>query len=278
LEAFLETEMADGCEWLEAGLFDGLLPAGATGQGALHSRSDLRVESREAIPRLAHWLEAVHDVTFLRGVAVHGIQTGRLETGAGAILAEAIVVCPGDDLSTLFPGAFGQAGVTRCKLQMLRLADPGWRLPSPVMSDLSLVRYLGYADLPQAAALLERLKAEQPEHLTHGVHLIVVQSADGSLVVGDSHHYAATPDPFSQEHVDQLILDEFAAVFGQAAPPVVERWTGTYASARGHSLAETPMSGVRLVTVTSGTGASTAFALAQDVVADIYDLEAGDET
>ncbi len=278
LEAFIETEMADGCDWLEAGRFDGLLPAGATGQGALHSRSDLRVESREAIPRLAHWLEAVHDVTFLRGVAVHGIQTGRLETGAGAILAEAIVVCPGDDLSTLFPGAFAQAGVTRCKLQMLRLADPGWRLPSPVMSDLSLVRYLGYADLPQAAALLERLKAEQPEHLAHGVHLIVVQSADGSLVVGDSHHYAATPDPFSQEHVDQLILDEFAAVFGQAAPPVVERWTGTYASARGHSLAETPMSGVRLVTVTSGTGASTAFALAQDVVADIYDLEAGDET
>lgn len=278
LEAFLETEMADGCGWLEADRFDGLLPAGATGQGALHSGSDLRVESREAIPRLARWLEAVQDVTFLRGVAVHGVQTGRLETGAGDILAEAIVVCPGDDLSTLFPGAFVQAAVTRCKLQMLRLADPGWRLPSPVMSDLSLVRYLGYADLPQAAALLERLKAEQPEHLAHGVHLIVVQSADGSLVVGDSHHYAATPDPFSQEHVDQLILDEFAAVFGQAAPPVVERWTGTYASARGHSLVEAPMSGVRLVTVTSGTGASTAFALAQDVVADIYDLEAGGET
>ena len=125
---------------------------------------------------------------------------------------------------------------------------------------------------------MERLQAEQPEHLAHGVHLIVVQSADGSLVVGDSHHYAATPDPFSHEHVDRLILDEFAAVFGQVAPPVVERWTGTYASAPSHSLVEAPMSGVRLVTVTSGTGASTAFALAQDVVADLYDLEAGDLT
>ena len=47
-------------------------------------------------------------------------------------------------------------------------------------------------------------------------------------------------------------------VFGQAPPPVLERWTGVYASADGHSLVETPLPGVRLVVVTGGTGASTA--------------------
>ena len=275
LEAFLDTEMAEGCGWLDAHRFDGRLPGGTRGHGGLTSTADLRVESREAVPRLARWLEAAHGVAFLRGVAVRGVETGRLETTAGDICAEAVVVCPGDDLCTLLPEAFAQADVTRCKLQMLRLADPGWRLPSPVMSDLSLVRYLGYADLPQAQPLLRRLQAEQPQHLEHGVHLIVVQSADGSLVVGDSHHYAATPDPFAHEAVDRLILDEFAAVFGQAAPPVIERWTGTYASARGHSLVEAPLPHVRLVTVTSGTGASTAFALAEDVIAGLYDLKSG---
>ena len=275
LEAFLDTEMGEGCVWLDAGQLNDRLPEGARGLGALTSTVDLRVESREAIPRLAGWLERVHGVTFLRDVAVRGVETGRLETSTGDIRAEAVVVCPGDDLCTLFPDQFVQAGVTRCKLQMLRLADPGWRLPAPVMSDLSLVRYLGYADLPQAQPLLQRLRAEQPEHLEHGIHLIVVQSADGSLVVGDSHHYAATPDPFAHEHVDRLILDEFAAVFGQAPPPVVERWTGTYASARGHSLVEAPMPHVRLVTVTSGTGASTAFALAEEVIAGLYGLKSG---
>lgn len=275
LEAFLETEMGEGCQWLDVDRFDGRLPIGASGQGALTSTIDLRVESREAIPCLARWLETVHGVAFLRGVAVHGVETGRLETSAGDLRAEVVVVCPGDDLCTLFPDQFAQADVTRCKLQMLRLADPGWRLPAPVMSDLSLVRYLGYADLPQAAPLVRRLQAEQAEHLKHGVHLIVVQSADGTLVVGDSHHYAATPDPFAHEPVDRLILDEFAAVFGQAPPPVVERWTGTYASARGHSLIEAPMPHVRLVTVTSGTGASTAFALAEDVIAGVYGLASG---
>lgn len=272
LESFLATEMAEGCAWREPGDLADQLPRQGDILGALVSKVDLRVESRTAIPRLAGWLADAHGVVFLRGVAVHGVETGRLETSAGVVRAEAIVVCPGDDLITLFPESFARAQVTRCKLQMLRLADPGWRLPAPVMSDLGLVRYQGYADLPQAAPLLARLRAEQAGHLDHGVHLIVAQSADGSLVVGDSHHYAATPDPFARDDVDDLILDEFAQVFGQAPPPVVERWVGTYASAARHSLVEAPMAGVRLVTVTSGTGASTAFGLAEDVIADLHDL------
>ena len=272
LEAFLETEMAEGCAWRDVAELGDRLPSRGEVLGALTSSVDLRVESRTAIPRLAAWLAVAHGVTFLRGVAVRGVETGRLETSAGPVSAETIVVCPGDDLITLFPDAFAKADVTRCKLQMLRLAAPGWRLQGPVMSDLGLVRYLGYAALPQAGAVRARLEAEQPAHLEHGVHLIVAQSADGSLVVGDSHHYAATPDPFARDEVDALILDEFVKVFGQAAPPVLERWTGTYASAAGHSLVEAPMPRVRLVTVTSGTGASTAFGLAEDVIAGLYDL------
>lgn len=276
LEAFLQTEMGEGCAWLgpdEAAA--GLAPMRpATLEGALLSAADLRVDSRTAIPALARWLADSHGVVFRRGVAVCGVESGRLETSVGAVHAHAIVVCPGDDLTTLFPDALARAGLTRCKLQMLRLASPGYRLPATVMSDLSLVRYLGYAALPQAAALEARLKAEQPDHLAHGVHLIAAQGADGSLVVGDSHLYAPTPDPFAQAEVERLILDEFAAVFG-TAPPVLERWTGTYASAAGHSLVESPAEGVRLVVVTSGTGASTAFALAEEVIGELTNRKLG---
>ncbi|AOH86632.1 FAD-dependent oxidoreductase [Sphingomonas panacis] len=276
LEAFMATDMAEGCELLE-----GAAARARLGEvrprdlaGALFSGIDLRVESRTAIPRLAAWLTECHNVTFRRGVAVNAVESARVTTSAGSIAAGTIIVCPGDDLATLFPDALARAGVTRCKLQMLRLADPGFRLPSAVMSDLGLVRYRGYAALPAAAALSARLEAEQGDHLANGVHLIVAQNADGSLIVGDSHHYAATPDPFGSSEVDALILDEFAAVFG-LVPPVLERWTGTYASASGHSLVETPMDGVRLVVVTSGTGASTAFALAEEVIGGIINIQLG---
>ncbi|WP_204351058.1 hypothetical protein, partial [Serratia marcescens] len=75
-----------------------------------------------------------------------------------------------------------------------------------VMSDFGLARYDGFAALPEAAPLKARLAAERPDMLANGIHLIVVQSADGSLVVGDSHHYGATPDPFAPTAVDDLIM------------------------------------------------------------------------
>lgn len=273
-EAFLKTEMAEGCRWLDnaeaAALLGHIRPVRL--EGVLWSEADIRVESRTAIPALTAWLADHHKVCFRFGVAVQGAQTGCLDTSEGPLRAAAIIVCPGDDLATLFPEALLAARVTRCKLQMLRLESPGYRLPGAIMSDLGLVRYLGYSALPEAAALLQRLQVEQAQQLANGIHLIVTQSADGSLIVGDSHHCSRSPDPFAHEEVDQLILEEFRAVFG-SEPSVRERWIGTYASSSKHSLVETLAPGLRLVTVTGGTGASTAFGLAEEVINDLADEE-----
>jgi FAD dependent oxidoreductase TIGR03364 len=273
LEAFERTEMGEACRLLTPAEVKAAHPEVATPDllAALWSPHELRVESRQAIPRLAAWLAEKHGVDFHWGTAVLAVETSQVHTTDGVIEADAIAVCPGDDLFTLFPERIAAAGVTRCKLQMLRLADPGFRLSAGVMSDLGLVRYAGYAALPEAAPLRARLEREQAAQLDNGVHLIVVQSADGSLVVGDSHHYAATPDPFAHQAVDRLILEEFAAVFGREPPPVLERWTGTYASAPDRTvLVDEPMEGVRLVMVTTGAGASTGFGLGEEVVADLF--------
>ena len=54
------------------------------------------------------------------------------------------------------------------------------------------------------------------------------------------------------------------------AHAVVERWVGSYAhSALGDVLIERPEPHVRLVLVTGGSGASTAFALGEQVIADL---------
>jgi hypothetical protein len=153
---------------------------------------------------------------------------------------------------------------------MLRLEDPGFRLPGIVMSDLGLIRYPGYAALAEAALLRASLEAEQGEHVKHGIHLIVVQSADGSLVVGDSHHYTATPDYFTDERIDQLILEEYSAATGRSPPAVRERWVGTYASADRTMFIDAPACDVRLVMITSGSGASTGFAIGEEVVTDLF--------
>jgi FAD dependent oxidoreductase TIGR03364 len=273
LEAFAATPDGQECRLLtrdEAARHQPGLD-GAKLVGGLYSPFELRVESREVLPKLAAFLTERHGVEFQRGVAVSAVAPPVVETSQGQVRAEKIVVCPGDDLATLYPERIGGYGVRRCKLQMLRLADPGFRMRSALVSDLSLLRYEGYSALPEAAALRRRLTEECPRALDNGVHLIVVQSADGSLVVGDSHHYGHTPDPFASDEVDRLILDEFAGLFGGARPPVLARWTGTYASAPEHAaFCDVPHADVRLVMVTSGTGASTGFAIGEETIADLF--------
>jgi D-hydroxyproline dehydrogenase subunit beta len=279
LNAFLETEMAVGCRLLPAAEARRRCPALNAPDllAVLESTIELRVESREAIPRLATWLAETHGVTFIRNTEVLGIDVPNLRTSRGELRADRVVVCPGDDFNTLYPERFGPERfgahpLTRCKLQMLRLASPGFALPAALMSDLGLGRYAGYASLEAATPLKARLAREQPEHLKNGVHLIVVQSADGSLVVGDSHHYAATPDPFASAAVDELILEEFRAALGIDPPPILERWIGTYAAATDRQvLLDAPHPRVRIATVTSGAGASTGFAIGEEVIASLLD-------
>ena len=264
--------MGKGCELLSPAEGRARFPwITGEAEAVLYSPHDRRVESREAIPRLAQFLERAHGVTIRRGVAVHAVETGRLITSEGVVEATKIVVCPGDDLATLFPERLAHYGVHRSKLQMMRLKPlKPLHLNCAVMTDLSLVRYLGYSELPEAAPLLTRLRREQPAHLAGGVHLIAVQSADGTLVVGDTHVYGDTMDPFSDTALDELVLEEFSAVFPHVDYEVTERWIGTYAAAHDRLvLIDTPMDRVRLVVVTSGTGASTSFAIGEEVIQEL---------
>jgi len=220
---------------------------------------------------LAEWLAREHGVTFLWGTAVHSVDVPTIETSRGPVSAAAAIVCPGDDLTTLFPERMQAAGIGRCTLQMLRLESPGFALPGTLMSDLSLVRYGGFATLPEASVLLRRLQQEQAEYFQHGIHLLIAQGADGSLVVGDSHQYGVEPVVFSSERIYELLLDEYRAVTGHSAPAVRERWTGTYTVADGQTvLIESPAPQTRLVMVTSGVGASTGFAIGERVVDELF--------
>jgi FAD dependent oxidoreductase TIGR03364 len=272
LEAFMATEMSEGCRMLTGAQARDRQPLlQDTITAALFSPHELRVESRTAVPLFASYLERECGVAFLRETQATGIDLPRIETTSGPLTSQYAVVCPGDDFLTLYPERIKDYGLTRCALQMLRvdLARPA-ELGSAVMSDLSLVFYRGYSELPEAAALRSRLDRECPQALSAGVHLIAVQSSDGSLVVGDSHRYAATPDPFGSTDVDSLVLDELDSVLRLPGRFVREHWIGIYASAKDRlALIDRPSSRVRIAIVTSGTGASTAFGLAEDVLADL---------
>lgn len=279
-ESFLGTEMGADCQLLDPDTalarHPHLNPNGLL--GVLESPHERRVEAKQAIPRLTRWLAEALGVEFAFGLNVRNVDPPWVETSAGLLEAGAVTICPGSDYTGPFAERLADYGLSKCKLHMLRAAPlPGtYKQTAAVMGDLSLVRYPGYAELPEAAALTERLAADPTTGpaLAHGIHLIAVQSADGSLVLGDSHAYADAPDPFQPAKIDDAILSLARATLALDDLRITERWTGVYAACAGReNLIDRPRRDVRQVVITSGTGMSTAFALAEESVGELFDAD-----
>lgn len=268
LAEFAGTEMGAACELYPNTQWGDLAPSLRSdgSAGALYSPHELRVESRSAIPRIAAWLHA-QGVRFIWGQEVLAVEGHAVQGSRDQWCAERVVVCPGTELNGVARRLLPDHTLQLTRLQMLRVRpEAGFRLGSAVMSDLSLVRYHGYANLASAAPLRAQLQNECGQSLDDGIHLIAVQSEDGTLVVGDSHHPHHSPEPFASEAVDRRILHHLREVVELAECEVLERWTGVYPT--GHStdcLIEKAAPDLRLVIVTSGTGASTAFGIAEEV-------------
>jgi FAD dependent oxidoreductase TIGR03364 len=229
---------------------------------------DIRVDPRAAIPALAEWIDRQPGGRVLWSTPVTGVEEGVVHTPRGDLSGARVVVCAGHDLDRLVPAAAEDAGMVRCALQMLQVRVPGGGSIEPaVFTGSSLLRYPAFSGTHGAAALRARWTADRPELLEAGVHHMITQRPDGDLVVGDTHAYARTPDPFSSEPLDELLLAETRALLRVTDLRVVHRWRGVYASApEGDFLRAKVEPGVMAVAVTSGIGMTTAFGLAPHIL------------
>jgi D-hydroxyproline dehydrogenase subunit beta len=245
--------------------------------GGLHCTLDLRVDPRAAAGCLAGLLERDPGARMLWSTAARAVRTGAVESAAGEIAAAAVIVCPGPGYDWLTgPLAVERPQLTRCKLQMLRVRAPEGRRYGPaLLTGLSLLRYPGFGDRPEAEALAVRLGAERAELIEAGIHLIVTQLPDGDLLIGDTHEYGDTVSPFSDERLDELVLAEARRLLGAERLEVVQRWHGVYPSAPGDPfLIERPLPGVAVVEIVSGVGMTTALGVAPRTFAALDDAVA----
>lgn len=235
--------------------------------GGAHLPLDLRVDSPSAVPALTRHLAGL-GVVFRFGEDVRSIDEGVVRTADADYRAEAIVVCVGHDLDRLFPSLAAEHGLTRCRLRMMEIEPPrGARIDPGVFTGTSLLRYGGFASTDAAAAVRAELIERSPELIAHTINLMCTQRPDGRVVIGDTHHYERTLDPFDDEALDSLLLREFARLFAEDDLVVRRRWRGVYASAPEPYLVASPVPGVTVASVTSGIGMTTAFGLAPAVLA-----------
>jgi len=255
------------CEWLDAsGVLersDAVQPRGL--KGGVWSAAELTVDPRLVIRRLPSYLREL-GVAVKSGSAVTRIDLPRVETGAESFEADLAVVCSGDDFETLFPGLFRASELTRCKLQMMRTAPQpgGWQLGPALAAGLTLRFYKAFQMCTTLGKLKERITLEKPEYEKYLIHVLVSQTADGAITLGDSHEYGAAVDIFDKAEIDELTMREAESFLRLPDFRVAERWHGVYSlhSAKPFFEAE-PAPGVHIVTAPGGSGMTLSFGLAE---------------
>lgn len=238
-------------------------------QGGLYSPYELTVDPREAIRRIPQWLAEKYGVVLRLGCPVGAIEKKKLRTADGIWRADKIFVCTGSDFRQLYPEVLINAGLALCKLQMLRTAPQpaDWTFGPTLTAGLTLLHYASFEGCPSLPALQRRLESEHPFCLDNGIHVMASGARDGSVTVGDSHHYGPVADPFDRLDVEQAILDYLDRFVRLPVRAITERWHGVYAKAPGrtHFLAR-PESWATVVNGLGGNGMTLAFGMARDWV------------
>lgn len=235
--------------------------------GGAHLPLDMRVNPREAAPALARWL-AAEGVQFTWNTHVSAVADGVVSTNRGEYRAAEVVVCPGYHLTTLFPELADDHGVRVCTLVMALIEKPS-RIPTgfAMLTGTSLARYDGFAAMPGVGALRAELAEREPELVGCIANLMVTDIPQG-LLIGDSHAYDLSPEPFIDEQVADLLLDRSTALLGIDTPVIRQRWLGQYAdSAHTQLIMERPDEKTTVAAVTSGVGMTLSFGVADLILA-----------
>lgn len=238
--------------------------------GALWSETELIVDARKAIPAVATWLTSKFNVEFNYNTAISKVDYPAVYSGKRLWQADEIFVCSGADFETLYPELFLKTAITKCKLQMMRLAPvaPSLLLGPSLCGGLSLIHYAGFSVASSLAALRKRLTAQMPDLIKWGIHVMITQNGEGEFVVGDSHEYGLAPDPFDKAFINQMILGYLKRFTLLGDQSVVASWNGVYpklTDGRTEFIAH-PEHGVTILNGLGGAGMTLSFGLAENFI------------
>jgi FAD dependent oxidoreductase TIGR03364 len=243
-------------------------------KGALYSADELIVDPVEVIGALPFYLNSKYNIEFYWNKCVSYISEQTVYVGNDESYdADIIFICSGADFETLYPEFFTEHPLTKCKLQMMRLAvQPNdWRIGPAICGGLSLIHYKSFQAAPSLLELKEKFENEMSEYLEWGIHVMVSQNGKGELTIGDSHEYGLTHDPFDKTHINDLILGYLKGFARFKEWKVKETWNGIYPKLTNGDteLFFSPEPAVYVLNGLGGAGMTLSFGLAEEITGSL---------
>lgn len=238
-------------------------------KGVLWSGTEATVNPREAVRTIPQWLSEKFGLITRFGSVVTSIEMPNVKTGTETWKVDQVFVCSGADFETLYPKLFTDSKLVKCKLQMMKaVTSKRFDLGPSLCAGLTLRHYQAFSKCPSLAKVDARYDELLPDYKKDGIHVLVSQNNHGDLIIGDSHHYGKTVEPFDTEKINQTILDYLNTFVNFEGLNVIERWNGVYpkTSDGGHLIVDVEKN-VKVVNGLGGAGMTLSFGLAEEIVA-----------
>ncbi|MFA0811581.1 TIGR03364 family FAD-dependent oxidoreductase [Microbulbifer epialgicus] len=191
-------------------------------------------------------------------------------------ISEQVLICCGHQLSRIFPQLLQTEEMQLSKLQMLRTQPiVGVKVPGNLLTGLTIRRYEAFKSYPN----YKNLPAPQigPDLGKFGIHLLLRQSTDGSIIIGDSHEYFSAQDSetldyeFRQE-ISTLMVAEAKRILDLPHCNIARTWNGYYSQENSREVLLTSAAeNIHLVTGIGGKGMTTGPALMERVIKSIFE-------
>ena len=239
-------------------------------KGVLWSTTEATVNPREAIRKIPQWLAEKHGLITRFGSLVTSIEMPHVKTATEIWKVDKVFICSGADFETLYPNVFNEHKMMKCKLQMMKaLTSKSFDLGPSLCAGLTLRHYQSFRKCPSLPKVDARYDESNPDYKKDGIHVLVSQNNYGELIIGDSHHYGKTMEPFDTEKINQTILDYLMSFVDFEGLHVIERWNGVYpkTSDGGHLILD-PERDVKIVNGLGGAGMTLSFGLAEEIIAE----------
>lgn len=242
-------------------------------KGGLYSSTEMIIDPREAVAALPKYLNAKYNIRFIWNKNVVAVEKNHVRFGNEIIETDIICICSGADFETLYPEKFAALQLTKCKLQMMRFVNSNnsFRIGTSLCGGLSLVHYESFKSAPSLGLLKNRYESEMSNYLTKGIHVMVCQNGAGEFIVGDSHEYGSTFEPFDHAYINELITSYLKTFMLTDNWKLAQSWHGVYPKMTN---AVTDIffkadDNVYIINGLGGAGMTLSFGLAEEIVATI---------
>lgn len=192
--------------------------------------------------------------------------------------ASKIIICNGSDFKILYPEIYNNSDLVVSKLQMLQTKPQNnYKLDGSILTGLTIRRYECFEACKSYAAIKAK---EDPDSFEkkYGIHILFKQAMDGSVILGDSHEYAAAKDIDSlgfdlNMDIDNFMIQEAKKIIDLPTYEIQNRWSGMYAQCKTKDIFEQTIGdNIHIVTGIGGKGMTGSAGFAKHNIDTIFNL------